>query len=56
MRVLHLLNDGPETAPGDILKLQTAELDVEVIDLSRTDLSYEELVDKIFASDKVISW
>ncbi len=56
MRVLHLLNDGPAAAPAEILQLQAAEFDVEVIDLSSTDLTYEELVDKIFASDKVVSW
>lgn len=56
MRVLHLLNDGPEAASGDILKLQAAEVEVEVIDLSKTDIPYEALVEKIFASDKVISW
>lgn len=56
MHVLHLLNDGPEAAPGEILKLQAAEFEVEVIDLSRLGISYEDLVEKIFASDKVISW
>lgn len=56
MRVLHLLNDGPETAPGDILKLQAAGNEVEVIDLSKMVIPYGELVEKIFASDKVISW
>lgn len=56
MRILHILNDGRETASGDVLKLQTTEHEVEVIDLTNMDVSYEELVDKIFASDKVISW
>lgn len=56
MRVLHLLSDGPEAAPGEILRLQAAEFEVEVIDLANTELSYEELVDKIFASDQVVSW
>jgi len=56
MRVLHLLNDGPETAPRAVLELQRAESELEVIDLSSMEISYEDLVDKIFTSDKVISW
>lgn len=56
MHVLHLLNDGPEAACVELLRLQSAEFEVEVIDLSKADVSYEELVDKIFASDKVVSW
>jgi len=56
MRVLQILTDGPGTASGDVLKLQTTEHEVEVIDLTSMDVSYEELVDKIFANDKVISW
>jgi hypothetical protein len=56
MRVLHLLKDGLEATPGEILELQAAEHEVEVIDLSQPGISYEELVEKIFASDRVISW
>lgn len=56
MHVLHVLKDGPQEAATAIAELQAAELEVEVIDLSRPVISYEELVDRIFASDKVISW
>lgn len=56
MRILHIFNDGPDTASGDMLRLQAAEHEVEVVDLSSPDISYEDLIDKIFSSDKVISW
>jgi hypothetical protein len=56
MHVLHLLNDGPETACTELLRLQSAELEVEVIDLSQADIDYGKLIEKIFASDRVISW
>lgn len=56
MRILHMLIDGPETASEDMVKLQAAEHDVEVVDLSSPDISYEDLVEKIFKSDKVVSW
>lgn len=54
--MLHLLNDGQGAIAAEIIRLQAAEFDVEVVDLSNADLSYEDLIDKIFASDKVISW
>lgn len=56
MRVLHLLSDGPETSGAELRKLQGAECDVEVIDLSTESVDYAVLVDRIFASDKVVSW
>lgn len=56
MHVLHVLIDGPDKAAAAIAELQAPEAEVETLDLTRPDLSYEELVDRIFASDKVISW
>lgn len=55
-RVLHLLAEGRAAVPGDLLQLQAAEFDVEVVDLSRPGLSYEALIDRIFASDRVVCW
>jgi hypothetical protein len=56
MRVLHVLKDGPEEAETAMAEMQAAEHEVEIVDLSKPGISYEELVDRIFASDKVISW
>ncbi|MDH3318575.1 MAG: hypothetical protein OEO84_02670 [Betaproteobacteria bacterium] len=54
--MLHLLAEGRAAVPGDLLQLQAAEFDVEVVDLSRPGLSYEALIDRIFASDRVVCW
>lgn len=56
MRVLHLLKDGPQAVCREIVELQAAEHEVEVIDLTAAAVPYDELVDKIFASDRVICW
>lgn len=56
MRIVHILTDGPDPASDDIVKLQAAEHEVEVVDLSRPGVSYEDLIEKIFRSDKVVSW
>jgi len=56
MHVLHVLKDGPQEAATAVAELQAAELEVEVVDLSRPGISYEDLVDRIFASDKVVFW
>lgn len=56
MRILHLLADGPEKLPNQIVEAQSREHEVTVIDLSRRDVPYEKVVDEIFAQDRVISW
>lgn len=56
MHVLHLLSDGPEAGGAELRRLQSAECEVEVIDLSTESVDYAVLVDRIFASDKVVSW
>ena len=56
MKVLHILTDGPVKAVSGIIEKQAREHEVEVADLSQPGVSYDLLVDKIFAADKVISW
>lgn len=56
MKILHILNDGPEAAATEIIEEQGEHHEVEVIDLSVHPVSYSELVEKIAASDKVLSW
>ena len=55
MKVMHILVDGPDNDAQSIIDNEQDE-DIEVIDLSRGDISYDELVDKIEQCDKVISW
>lgn len=56
MKVLHLLRDGPEAMANRIIAMQAQEHEVTVIDLGARGISYEDLVDQIFAHDKVICW
>ncbi|MBI3575557.1 MAG: hypothetical protein HY083_07900 [Gammaproteobacteria bacterium] len=56
MKVLHLLRDGAETTASRIIAVHAKEHQVTVIDLSAREISYEDLVDEIFAHDKVICW
>jgi len=56
MRILHILNDGPSKMSDDIINVQAKDHELKIIDLSKKGVSYESLVDDIFASDRVISW
>ena len=56
MKILHLLRDGPEATASRIIAVHANEHQVKVIDLSAREISYEDLVDQIFAHDKVICW
>ncbi len=56
MKLLHILNGGPGELSTRIVETQSPDNEVEVIDLSREDLSYEAVIDAIFSSDKVVSW
>ncbi|HWR57833.1 MAG TPA: hypothetical protein VN328_03000 [Thermodesulfovibrionales bacterium] len=56
MKILHILNDGPDDLSGKVIGVQSKEHEVKVVDLSKKQMSYEAIVDEIFSSDKVISW
>lgn len=56
MKILHLLNDGGDKLSARIIETHTRQHQVRVVDLRGNDISYERLVDEIFAHDKVISW
>lgn len=56
MKILHILNDGPTELSTRIIGAQSGEGDIKVVDLSKGELSYEELVDEIFSNDRVMSW
>ena len=55
MKVMHILVDGPDDDAAAIIEYEKEE-DIEVVDLSQEEISYDELVDKIEQCDKVISW
>jgi methylmalonyl-CoA mutase cobalamin-binding subunit len=56
MKILHVLNDGPQATADEIIAAQSSDHDVEVIDLSGEGVSHDALIDAIFASDRVVSW
>ncbi len=56
IKLLFLLNDGPDASSGVWIEALSRDCDVEVIDLARKGVPYDALVDKIFACDKLISW
>ena len=56
VKLLFLLNDGPDASSGAWIEALSRNFEVEVIDLTRKEVPYDALVDKIFASDKVVSW
>ena len=56
MKVLHLLRDGPEATASRIIAVHAKEHQVKVIDLGAHEITYEDLVNEIFAHDKVICW
>lgn len=56
MRILCLLNDGEDTGARCWIDALSVHHRVETVDLAKKELSYAELVDRIFAADRVISW
>ncbi len=56
MKILHILNDGPDTLSSQVISVQSKDHEVKVIDLSKKQMAYDAIVDEIFSSDKVISW
>ena len=55
-RVLCLLKDAPSEGTLRWIDALALQHDVEVVDLTKPGLSYAELVERIFASERVISW
>jgi len=56
MKTLHILCDGPNRLADEIMSIQAKEHEVKVVDFSKGNISYDVLVDDIFAYDKVFSW
>lgn len=56
MLVLHILNDGPTEDADSIIKEQMLNHKVKLVDLSRHEISYEQLVKLIEQYDRIFSW
>ena len=53
---MYLLTDGAAVAPTQLIEMQALEHEVEIVDLTEPDVSYESVVKKIFDVDRVVSW
>lgn len=56
LKILHILNDGPDELAQRVIAMHSNIHQVRIVDLTRMEISYERLVDEIFAHDRVISW
>ena len=56
MRILCLLNEGADTGARRWIDALPGDHAIEIIELAKKELSYAELVERIFAADRVISW
>lgn len=56
MKILYLLHEGANASATEWIVALAEDHQVEVIELAEKGVPYDVLVDKIFASDKVISW
>ena len=56
MRILHIFSDGTFATALQIIEMQSADYRVDIVDLSTEDIRYDDLIEKIFSYDKVISW
>lgn len=56
MKILHIINDSPSKLSDEIISVQSKDNDVKVIHLANKEVSYESIIDDIFAHDRVISW
>ncbi len=56
LNILHILSDGALPIIDQTIEIQSRIHTLEVVDISEGDINYDELVDKIFSCDKVISW
>jgi hypothetical protein len=56
MKILHILSDGPNKLADEIISVHSKEHEVKVVDFTKGAVSFDALVDDIFAYDKVLSW
>jgi hypothetical protein len=56
MKVLHLFAEKPSPLAVRIMDGQSRDHKIKSIQLLGNAVSYDDVVDEIFATDKVISW
>ena len=56
MKILYVINDSLTDTVQQIIDVQSKENEVKVIELSKKEVPYSELIDDIFSFDRVVSW
>ena len=56
MKILHILVDGSEELPNQLIEAQAPDHEVLVRDLAKQPPDYEEIIAAVFSCDKVICW
>jgi hypothetical protein len=56
MKIVNILTDGPTDLSTRIMDIQGKDNEVKVIDLTKKEASYDEIVDEMASADKVVSW
>jgi len=55
MKLLYIIKKEPSPAIINMIESHKKQADVTIIDM-RENKNYEEIIDKVFNSDKVITW
>ncbi len=55
MKILHIQKQDLDATAAKILEVHKKNNDVTIVDI-RQNKNYDQIVDMIFSSDKVISW
>ncbi len=56
MKILHIIKEEADASTKKIIELMRTGNDVTIIELCQKPVSYDELVAKVFAADKVFCW
>ena len=56
MKILYLLKSKPDRTLQMIMEIQKKGNDLKIVELTKGPIAYEDLIDDIFAYDRVISW
>jgi hypothetical protein len=55
MKLLYLLKKEPTISINNMIESHKNKEDVTIIDM-RTNKNYAEIIEKVFANDKIITW
>lgn len=56
MKIFHILKKAPDESTKKIIDTHTKKHQVKVVDLTKPGVSYDKLVEDVFAHDKVFCW